>query len=583
MRTGGGIVSLGLLASAAIAVAAPQPAPDVQLSAAGVLEADKPLTIGVRGDRGSVFVPGTLLPDDVIARLYRDVKARRIGGVSRAAVGQIGVPAQATLAHLDRESDGSFVAAVDLRPLLGGKRGVALVEARRGSRSVRELYQVTDLRRAGPALADPFHRPGPAAVDRRGGCRRDDHASRPEGTLRAARGDRRGGHADHERDGERRVAAARSRPARARGRRERPGGRHPVGRPEHRSLPTPATWRRTRYRPARSISCAASSIEAALFTDRDVFQRGDTLQAVGWIAAASAVHADGMRLLPAGSRLRLTLAHGRDDAGGGRRHRHAAGQAVGHAAGARKRAHGRRAGLAGAAARGRAPAHARLPRRAHRVGVDREAGHRAAQRPFGARSARRRRGWTMVDPTGQMSPTGTIWHEMTCEPIWRFRPAGVPDGWPIGDPAQKPTRVSGAVNPRPEDARAGMIPFVISSAHAPPAATSWCRVRVRSPDRSGRDRTAEAVFLVHPGATYVALHAAEQNRDRRDASVRVGIRAVSTAGTPAAPRGVTLELDEDDEHARPRLEATCRFVVRPRDRGRRAAGAQRKMDAPATG
>ena len=146
-----------------------------------------------------------------------------------------------------------------------------------------------------------------------------------------------------------------------------------------------------------------------------------------------------------------------------------------------------------------------------------------------------------------MSPTGTIWHEMTCEPIWRFRPAGVPDGWLVGDPAQKPTRVSGAVNPRPEDVRAGMIPFVISSAHAPPAATSWCRVRVRSPDRSGRDRTAEAFFLVHPGATYVALHAAEQNRDRRGTSVRVGIRAVSTAGTPAAPRGVTLELDEDDD------------------------------------
>jgi hypothetical protein len=129
MRTGGGIGSLGLLASAAITVAAP--GPDVQLSPGGVLEAGKPLTIGVRGDRGRVFVQATLLPDEVIARLYSDAKFRRKGGALRSPVGPIPVPARGTVADLEREWWNGFVGAVDLRPLLGDKRGMALVEARR--------------------------------------------------------------------------------------------------------------------------------------------------------------------------------------------------------------------------------------------------------------------------------------------------------------------------------------------------------------------------------------------------------------------------------------------------------------------
>ena len=451
MRTGGGIVSLGLLASAASAVAAPQPAPDVQLSAAGVLEAGKPLTIGVRGDRGSVFVQATLLPDEAIARLYRDVKARRRGDVPRAAVGHVGVAAQTTLAHLDREPAGNFVAAVDLRPLLGGKRGVALVEARRGLRSVRKLYQVTDLgvlvlrspirsivqvlrlstgapvAGATIMLLDPTGRFVPrGATDGAGmlimNATASDESLPPDPVLLARAA-----------DGSDQVVVIR--PA------DPMADLFGAGDVDANALP-PRTLDLVR----------GEHIEAALFTDRDAFQRGDTLQAVGWIAVASAVHADGLRLLPAGSRLRLTLAHGAKTLA-------AADVAV--------TPQGRLSGtlpVPANAPTGDAEVSLALPlaggrqrtleSRAVRIEsvstakpvIALRSDRSELVRPDEVRLA-------VVDPTGQMSSTGTIWHEMACEPIWQFRPAGVPDDWLIGDPAQKPIRFSGAVNPRPEDGR----------------------------------------------------------------------------------------------------------------------------------
>src|SRR5262245_7193988 len=533
MRTGVGVISLALLASAGAARAAPkQCTPDLELSLAGVLEANKPLTIGVSGERGSVTVTARVLPDDAIARLYRDAANRRRRVPRLSALGTVGVPARTTTVRLDRAVDDGFEATVDLRPLLAGKRGVILVEARAGARSTRALFQVTDLGLL--VVRSPIR----SIVQ----------------VLRLSTGAPVAGATIFARDANGRFVA--------RGTTDAGGMLVLTATPEHESLPPDAVLlartadgsdqvvlRRSDRAdeddratlPPRTLDLLrGETIEAQVITDRYAFQPGDTLHAVGWIAAASAVHADGLRLLRPGSEVRVTLAYGKEVAATTNAAVTPEGKLTGVLA------------IPAGAPPGDAEVRLELPlgrgrsRTLDTTRVRIEAVGRA--RPgVVLRSDRHvlvrpEKAQVTVTPAAGQRSLGSVSHTMTCEPIWRFRPAGMPDGWVVGDPAAKPTKTAGVLVQEVE--RAGPVNVAISTEDAPAATTSWCRVEVTA---RGASEPALPVFLVHPRSPYVALKI--EHPDPRPGFARVAIRAVSATGTPVAPRGVTLELDDEQTGA----------------------------------
>ena len=531
MRTGGGLVALGLAINAAAFAAPPKSSPDIWLSEGGVLEAKKPLTIGVRSNRRIVSVEARLAPDAAIARLYRDPRVRRSG----RSLGKIGVPARGTEVHLDHESGGVFTAAVDLRPLIGDRRGAVVVDAFDGSDRVSELYQVTDLgllvvrspiRSIVQVLRLSTGAPvGGATIltlDPRGvfatrgttdaggvltlDATADDVSLPPDPVLiaRTADGDQ--------------VILLR---------------RH-----------ADRNDRETRDRdilPAHTFDLVrGESIEASLFTDRGAYQRGEKVQIAGWAATVSAIHAQGLRPLPAGSAFRLTLARGKTTLATAL----VTVTAQGRLSGALAIPANAPAGdadlsldlpLPGGQERRLAVHDIRIEAvRPEQPAIELRADRHELVRPAKARL-------TLTTPPGSQ-PITVVNYEMACEPIWRFRAGGVPDGWMVGDPAQKPTKVAGALVrevPRAEPAT-----ITIDTTDAPPAATSWCRVRATAHDTAGHDRTAETTLLVHPLPNYAAVLEEEQEQDPRHPTAKIHVWSVSAAGAPMPLPGTTLELEK---------------------------------------
>ncbi|HXU05623.1 MAG TPA: hypothetical protein VN903_31910, partial [Polyangia bacterium] len=541
MRTGGAVIAVALLASAATAIAAPKRrTADVELSPAGVLEANKPLTIGVRGERGRVTVAARVLPDDAIARLYRDVANRRRRVPRLVPLGAVGAAAPATVARLDHASDDGFAAAVDLRPLLAGKRGMVLVEARAGARSVRALFQVTDLGvlvvrspirsivqvlrlSTGAPVAgatimvlEPNGRFATRGTTDANGmlvltATPADESLPPDALLLARTA-----------DGSDQVVLRRL---------------------ERGPLPDADENGGADELPPQTLDLLrGETLEAHLITDRGAFQRGETVHVAGWIAAGSAIHPDGLRLLPPGSELRLTLASTT---------RTLATTSVvvtheGHLSGTLQ--------IPADAPSGNAEVRLVLPRAGGRsrtldVHSVRIEAIQAGTRGIVVRSDRHElkrfeKATITVVPSPGWGPIDSLSWEMNCEPIWRFRPAGLPTGWATGNPAEQPTRAVGSLVPERTD---GPVRFTVSTGEAPAGLTSWCRVRVRTHDDNGPARLASVVLLVHPRPYHVALKIAHLRPDSDLA--QVSIRAVSLTGAPVAPHGVTLELDEDSTGA----------------------------------